>query len=37
MNNNKTIILCGSMKFKDKFYEIKDILENIDFNVFICM
>ena len=32
---NKTIILCGSMKFKDKFYEIKDILENNGFNVLL--
>lgn len=29
----KTIVLCGSMKFKDKILEVKDYLEKIDYKI----
>lgn len=32
---NKTIILCGSMKVKNKIFEVKEILESYDFNVLL--
>lgn len=31
----KAIILCGSMKVKDKILEVKEILENNNFNVLL--
>ena len=31
----RTIILCGSMKVKNKIFEIKEILENNGFNVLL--
>lgn len=35
MKNNKSIILCGSMKVKNKIFEVKDILESNGFNVLL--
>ena len=32
---NKKIILCGSMKVKDKILEVKDVLESYGFNVLL--
>ena len=32
---NKTIILCGSMKIKDKIFEVKKILEKKGFNILL--
>ena len=31
----RTIILCGSMKVKNKIFEVKEILENNGFNVLL--
>lgn len=35
MNNKKIIILCGSMKVKNKIFEVKDVLESYGFNVLL--